>query len=187
MLKTSLSTYKRLQIIKDKLSEKLVVIAKTMKIIFILLLTIPFSLTQVSGQNKKEVEMTYLHKIPFSKLFKAGDRQRFIQLCNTQIDSVVQGTINFDKASVAQIKDCKMSMRILVDTIRNYKVETSNSKNTKQLIATTMTVYGNPTETKTDNGQPIYIWKEPFYYQFIISTLTIDTKEKRGLLTSKIE
>jgi MFS superfamily sulfate permease-like transporter len=127
------------------------------------------------------------HKIPFLKLFKAGDRQRFIQLCNTQVDSIVQGTINFDKASVSTIKECKMTMRIIADTIRDYKVETFNSKNTKKLLSETIEKYGQPRASKNDIGETVYFWKDSFHNQFIVSSLTISTGNKKGLLTSRIE
>jgi hypothetical protein len=154
---------------------------------FILIIFFCFSLIQLSGQNKKELEITYLHKIPFLKLFKAGDRQRFIQFCNTQVDSIVQGTINFDKASVSTIKECKMTMRIIADTIRDYKVETFNSKNTKKLLSETIEKYGQPRASKNDIGETVYFWKDSFHNQFIVSSLTISTGNKKGQLTSRIE
>lgn len=52
-----------------------------------------YTLNQLTAQNKKEVLLTYRSKIPFEKLYKAGEKLRFVQLCSTTSDSVVSGTV----------------------------------------------------------------------------------------------
>jgi hypothetical protein len=159
-----------------------------MKQVLLLIFFLSLSFSHVRAQIKNEVKMTYFHKISFKNLLKAGESQKFVQLCTTKIDSVVQGTINFDKASVASIKNCKMSINIIADTIRSYKVETFNKKNSERLINQTIKVYGKSYEIKIENDQKIYIWREPFNNkQFIVSSLTVIEKTDTAQLRSKIE
>lgn len=155
---------------------------------FLLLLLLVFSLCPAFAQSVKEVELTYLHKVPFPHLYKAGERERLIQLCTTVIDSALQGTIHFEKAQIGKIKTCKMTMRITSDTIRSYQVETKSKRDTKQLLKQALEIYGNVTSTNTPNGQLIWQWKEMGKNgHYVISTLTIDHESKHGVLTSAIQ
>jgi hypothetical protein len=144
---------------------------------------------QLLAQTPKELEITFEHKLTFPHLLKAGDRQRFVQLCAIAIDSVVQGTINFKTAAVGKIEECKLSMRIIADTVRNYKVETADLKNTKQLTEEAISRYGKFYETKKENGKNlVYTWKEPFSNgRNVITSLTVTGKKKNGILLSKME
>ena len=158
-----------------------------MKRTFLLFLfMVPFYLA--SAQSKEEVELTYLHKVPFPHLFKAGERERLVQLCTTVIDSTIEGTVHFEKAQIGNIKSCKMTMRITSDTIRSYSVETTGHKATNRLKKQAVEIYGSVTKTNNAEGQLIMQWKEPEKDgHFIISTLTVDTRGKHGILISKIQ
>lgn len=111
-----------------------------------------FGLIQLSAQNKKEVLLTYHSKIPFEKLYKAGEKMRFVQLCTTTSDSVVSGTVVFKKASVSNVQSCKMCIRIIADTIREYHIKTIKAKNTEQLINEVFNVYGKPHDLSLHEG-----------------------------------
>jgi len=56
-------------------------------------------------QDKKEIVMTWSHKLSFEKVLIAGDYYRFIQQCTSAIDSMVQGTVKFNRASVGSINE----------------------------------------------------------------------------------
>lgn len=136
----------------------------------------------------KPVELTYLHKVSFPKLFQAGDKQRFVQLCTSVVDSVIEGKVTFNKASIASIKTCSLSMQIAADTIRTYEVKTIGRKNTKRLFKETVNVYGQPAETKSEGDLITYSWKKTYGDgKYIVSTLTLDANSKFGRLLSSIE
>jgi hypothetical protein len=156
------------------------------RILFLLFFVFSFLLT--FAQSGKEVEITYLHKVPFPRLFKAGERERFVQQCTSVIDSAVQGTIHFEKAQIGNIKNCKMTRRITSDTIRSYKVETTSHLATKHLLKLALETYGSVSQASTTNGQLIIQWKEQGKDgHFIISLLVIDGRSKDGILTSTIQ
>ena len=156
---------------------------------FLSLLLALSTFSAFSQTATKEVELTYLHKHTFPHLFKAGDRERLIQFCTLLVDSVIQGTVNFNTARVGDIKNCKFSIRIITDTVRSFRIETSTRHNTKRLKKDALAKYGNTTETITSGeGQLTLKWEEKREDgHYIISTLTIDRRNRHGILTSKME
>jgi hypothetical protein len=146
-----------------------------------------FALTQLSAQKKKEVQLTYHSKIPFEKIYKAGEKLRLVQLCTTTSDSVVSGTVTFKKASVSGIQSCEMSMRLIADTIREYHIKTTKAKNTEQLINEVFDVYGKPHDLSLHEGITRYSWTDAFNTRFIKSALTVNEKKKTAEFSAKIE
>lgn len=141
-----------------------------------------------SKEKKREVELTYAHAFTWKNLmnFKAGKPMRFMQFCTTESDSIVYGTINFPKSSIADVKKCSMSVRIINDTIYNHVVETKKKKHTQALLQQVTNEYDTPTEMQSANGK-VMIWREPHSDNQVITTLTIDEKGKKGFFISKVE
>lgn len=146
-----------------------------------------YALTQVTAQNKKEVLLTYHSKIPFEKLYKAGEKLRFVQLCTTTSDSVVSGTVVFKKASVSIVQTCEMRMIIIAGTIRDYQIKTTKAKYTEQLIHEVFEAYGKPHDLSLLEDITRYTWTEAFNTRFIKSALTVNEKKKTAELSSRLE
>jgi hypothetical protein len=143
---------------------------------------------QQNQSLQKPIELTYFHKVSFPELYQAGVKHRFVQLCTMEVDSVIDGKVNFNKASIASIKTCTLSMFIAADTIRTYEVKTIGQKNTKRLLKETIKFYGQPAETKGESGKMIYSWKKSFGNgQYVVSVLTLEAKNSSGFLLSKID
>jgi hypothetical protein len=159
-----------------------------MKQLLLIFLVASLQITQITGQDKNELELTYFSKIPWERLYKAGEKFIFMQGCTNIIDSVVEGKINFRMASIASIKRCQMTMRIYADTLRYYSVETSSRKNTNDLLAETNRFYGRATETSVKADQVVYSWKalngsgRP-----ATTTLSLFKNGRKGILISTIE
>jgi hypothetical protein len=125
-----------------------------------------------------------LHKLDFDNQLVAGQNFRFIQHCSTDIDSVVQGTINFEKTKIGKINDCKSGFMVLNDTIRHYYIKTFSKKESKNLIEQSISIYGRPQSIVRYKRIAIYFWCKTVNNKQIVSTIVESKKGRKAILNS---
>ncbi len=121
--------------------------------------TVLYSSLWGQEESTKIITLTYFHGIKMKQLQEPGKPYMFIQLCTTEIDSVIStGNITFEDSKIGKIKKCNYRMEIRKDTLKTIFIETFTPKSTDQALSQATQQFGAPTTVITDDMTDKYIW-----------------------------
>ena len=121
--------------------------SKMKKVLMLALLQCLFS--TVFSQRSKGRVTSIIERSSFAQINKAGDLMKFTGLCTKCADSIHNGIINYKKATVVNIRDCKVSFTIVGNTLSKYDLEAMNQENAKALMELTFKTFGPPVNLAT--------------------------------------
>ena len=134
--------------------------------------------------NAQILTLTYFHGIKMKQLQEPGKPYMFIQLCTTQIDSIIStGNVIFEDSKIGKIKDCTYRMEIRKDTLKTIIIETTTPKSTEQALSQAIQQFGAPTTVITDDMTDKYFWMiESNPNRYSVEFIS-DRAQKTGTLT----
>ena len=149
----------------------------------LLSLLAPFSILYGQHEETDLITMTYHHGIKLDKIDEPGKKFVFMQLCTTEIDSVISsGNIKLLDSKIGKIKNCVYQWQIRCDTLDSVIIETFKYKNTQQLILQATNQFGNATKINKD-ASTIYEWNKSTEKSKFTARLNVDETKDIGSMS----